>query len=249
MYLLLTAIHFHDVGNIFGRKSHEKRCGDILELLGAQAGPDMPEKRVIIQIAAAHGGLADGDKDTIGKLAPAYEYILGKRIRPQLLAAVLRFADELADDRTRADRFLLEMGKIPKESEVFHLYSQALESVVVEEDSIYLGYELRRKDGLKRYPRQGSRVYLLDEIVERTLKMHRERIYCMRFLPIELKLGTIRVKITVGSNDFLHVLHEYFYRLEERGYPEPSKGGIEMICPEVRGKGLSGRELRQRLLA
>jgi hypothetical protein len=114
VYVLLVGIHLHDVGNIFGRDEHELKSDEIMEQLGPLLGDDTGEKFAIHKIAAAHGGRVNGNKDKIRALSET-DSLLGQDIRPRLLAALLRFADELADDRTRAARFLIDMGRIPQE--------------------------------------------------------------------------------------------------------------------------------------
>lgn len=118
VYLLLVAIFLHDAGNIFGREEHERRVSRIVTELGSLLGEDTPEKRMISNIAAAHGGRINGSKDTIGNLL-RHVHILGKQVRVQALAALLRFADELADDSTRAARFPQRLGQVPKKSEIY----------------------------------------------------------------------------------------------------------------------------------
>ena len=120
LYVLLVAIRVHDAGNAYGREEHEKRAFQILQEMGALSGPDNIEKKMIADIAEAHGGKTpDGSKDTIGALRdPAHS---GSEIlRPRLLAAITRFADEICESRPRAANLLLKGGALPKQSEVFH---------------------------------------------------------------------------------------------------------------------------------
>jgi len=114
-YLLLFAIQLHDIGNIFGRDDHEKKCSDIMNALGGTAGLDKPEKRTVVNIASVHGGLTDdGGKDTISTLEPDPRALLGQDVRSRLLAAILRFSDELADDSSRASTLALTHDIIPQ---------------------------------------------------------------------------------------------------------------------------------------
>lgn len=321
-YILLAAIYFHDVGNIYGRKEHEKTLGKVMLELGKLAGEETIEQRVIAPIAAAHGGIVKGtadDKDTIGKLEPG-RVILSKKVRQQFLAALLRFADELADDYTRANRFMLDSGLL-EDSEVYHAYSQSLHSVMIEQD-IALHFEMSRGDALRQFGKgiqfsvgcqfqsdfdnntipdelrhvfenkkcplsqdatvsieeQGNKwkikdpnaeyvirkeanklkiygnlsVFLLDEIFARTLKMHLERVYCMRFLIAQLSINRIRVTIEVFENieqDYFigTPLETIFYTLEETGYPNAPTGGIQELCPEL--CKWTGETLKEKLLS
>lgn len=247
VYLLLMAAHFHDVGNIYGRKEHEKKAGPIMDELGKLAGQETVEKRAIRLIAGSHGGNIAEDKDTIRFLPPT-EPILGKEVRNQAIAAILRFADELADDSSRAARSLLELGLIPTKSEVYHAYSKALVSVMVRpaHNLIDLRFEFLKADATRKFGKGRKRVYLLDEIYERTLKMHLERQYCMRFMRDLVKIDAIDVKINVynDSNSTSPRIDPIGYRLQERGYPTARDASIRDLCPEVT---LDGRILNAEL--
>ena len=61
VFLLLTAILVHDVGNMFGREDHEKKCWRLMKDMGKGLFPDTAEKRIISKIAAAHCGIANPD--------------------------------------------------------------------------------------------------------------------------------------------------------------------------------------------
>src|SRR5579864_4117221 len=71
-YLLLVATQLHDTGHIKqGRTSHEKFSAEVIKELSKLIGEETVEKRMIWQIAEAHGGRnADGQKDKIGSLVP-----------------------------------------------------------------------------------------------------------------------------------------------------------------------------------
>lgn len=256
VYLLLAAIQVHDAGNIMGRPEHEQQLkkwqGTLEQLLGSET----IERRMVLQIAQAHGGTSNGDKDTISRLE-LQSILLGKEIRPRLLAAILRFADELADDRTRASRFAIEQGAIPEKGLIFHKYSEALHSVIVDVKggTIALIFEITDKDATRLFAKDAGKIYLLDEIISRSLKMHTERIYCSRFLRPHINLDTISVKIEVyGSTTpeakYGDTLVTVAYRLEDRGYPESNLTLLEMV-PDLQdwydGAPLSGITLADRL--
>lgn len=251
-YLLLTAIHFHDVGNVYGRENHEKKCIEIMRNLGNLVGSDEPEKRYIINVAAAHGGNNNGNRDTIGSLEKE-PFLLGQQVRIRLIASILRFADELADDRTRASRFFLKENRIPPLSELHHAYSKSLHTVLIHGSEIQLAYEFDKATALRKYYKSTNQVYLLDEIFDRTLKMHLERTYCMRFIQHEamVQLERIRVEIKVSSTfdstKFAETLESFDYSLEEKGYPEKPAKGIVGLCPDLVNR--DGQSLYERLSA
>jgi hypothetical protein len=245
-YLLLAAIHVHDVGNMYGRQDHELLAEQVMKRLGPLFGPDEVEKRAIFKIAQAHGGQQDGSKDKISDLQQE-EYILNQRVHPRVLAALLRFADELADDRSRASRFLMEEGKIPESSLIYHKYAYALQSVSVANDSVNLNFALAPDDATLTIKKDKKPIYLLDEIYRRTIKMHCERIYCMRFLRPNIDIDRIDVTIQVFGHGYSEELANFSYRLVEVGYPTEDNP-IFVLCRGLQdheyGAPLNGSNLK-----
>lgn len=236
-YLLLLAIHFHDVGNIFGRDQHEKNIGKVMQDLDESLiGRDGLEKRIIRDIAMAHGGYVDleqTNKDTIGSLA--WENVRDAHPRARLLAALLRFADELADDHTRTSRFLVNNAPL-QGSEVYHLYADRLQRVTVDSNNrrVSLLFELDATHTMKKYAKGSCTVYLYDEIIARTLKMHREHIYCLRFMQPLVQIDTIDVSIVITTDNFMTVLKEINFSLIQRGYPDrPSSLSEIDVSPAI----------------
>jgi hypothetical protein len=254
VYLLLTAIQFHDVGNVYGRDSHERKCMDVMNSndLSGIIG-DSIEKRYIAQIASAHGGVSrDGSKDTISELK-SEKTMLSQDFRPSYLAAIVRFADELADDRTRVSRYPIDVGMIPSESRLFHEYSYSLHSVRVKGSEIVLHFELPIDKATQYFDKpDGSRTLLIDEIVSRTKKMHKERIYCMRYWPVSYrKLDSISVKIEIIDNVITGRLNSTLcdigYKLQEDGYPGEKHEGCG-FCLSTQEDIPNGEQIRKTLL-
>jgi hypothetical protein len=249
-YILLAASHLHDLGNYFGRESHEMNAEKVMEELGSVLGDEMPEKRAIFEIAQAHGGKIGSDKDKIGQL-PATRDVLGKDVHSRFLAALLRLADELADERSRASRYLIESGKIPRSSQVFHKYAYALHSVIVTADAVRLEFELTETDVKQKFGKGKGEVFLLDEIYERTMKMHRERMYCMRFLRRDISIDRIDVLVRIYAAGFslLKERASISYTLQEAGYPDEKNPTIFALCPILNkhkyGSPLNGAALKK----
>lgn len=245
VYLLLVAIQFHDVGNILGRENHERKSATLMNSMGMSAGLDQAEKRCILRIAAAHCGNSAGGEGSIEKLEQE-PYLLGQKVRPQLLAAILRMADELADDSTRASRYCMSEGLIPKGSEVFHAYSLCLHSVALDKTDIFLSYEFGEENASRTFGKSAAggieQVYLLDEVFGRIVKMHMERVYCSRFLRDNIRLDRIRCSISVSASyDVMEPVWKRSFSLQETGYPSIPRGGIASLCPEL--SGVTGKEL------
>jgi hypothetical protein len=249
-YILLLACHFHDVGNIFGRVEHEKKVHEVVfKLDQTLVGEDTLEKRVICHIAMAHGGYVDVEKenkDTIGAL------LYDRNSKPngvdvKKLAAVLRFADELADDRTRTNRFVEEASKQAHPgSEIFHAYAAHLRPTRINHDarSVDVHFELNVDVLQRKYRKKDEERYLFEEILDRTLKMHREHIYCSRFMLPNVLIERINVQIDICTTDFAKVLAQLRYTMEPLGYPGSPKL-LGEICPSL--KGVTGELLAARV--
>ena len=233
--------------------------------LGLMAGPDSSEKRTIVKIALVHSGVYAGSSDTIGQLLPSAD-LLGFPVRKRLLASILRFADELSDDSSRASRYFAVLGEeIPELSRLFHLYSHSLQSVRVKDSEVRLGFDFDEEHALRTYRKRvtsdgvaaiDSERYLLDEIYERTLKMHRERMYCVRFMRPWIDISHIDVRITIyeklddisdGRNEKKSLLHpeRVNYVLEEVGYPGCPNEHFSAYCSGA-SDIMTGKELKER---
>lgn len=185
IFTLLVAIQAHDVGNIEGREKHEERISDLLPQIVGDDIPDALERNRLIQIVRAHGGEdPDGSKDRIGRLPDAPVPMFDGKVRLQFIAAILRFADELADDHTRSATQLLNRGLLPVGSEANHHYAAALKQVSVDAaaNQVSLHFVVPPNLTTNTVGYKDRRVFLIDYIFERMEKMHLERLYCSRFL-------------------------------------------------------------------
>lgn len=238
-YLLLLSIHFHDIGIWLGRDFHERRISEIMNIpeIKELLPKDRSILRVICEIAKAHGGYYEGDKDTLSPVT-SVTHLNSQPIRNRFLAAVLRLADELADDKTRSQQF--DKERIPTYSKIYHNYSDALISVDIKQREIDLKFEYTKakaKESFLKAKESSEEIYLLDEIYNRTLKMLHEKQYCSRFLMSHgICIDRIRVAIEICDDDDLtgEPLKTFSYTLQEKGYPHLNdKHKISYYCPEA----------------
>lgn len=247
-FLLLCSISVHDVGNLFGRANHEKQISGMLDSACANIIDDTVERRMIARIAGVHGGKINNNRDTLSFLQNN-TVINNFRVREQLLAAVLRFADELADDTTRANYPALAAGILGDASEIYHVYSSKLHTVKLQQNpvtmawEVFLAFEIDEATAKKQFNKIGKKVYLLDEIYERTMKMERERRYCIRYLRPYCSIERINVEITIEHAENVFEQEKINYTLEEKGYPELSLKSIK----DLDGTILTGQEMAAKL--
>ena len=251
-YLLLCAAQFHDVGNIFGRSQHEEKSWEIMENNRSSLPPDSIERRLIHEIAKAHGGDL---KDKLSDM-PRTDDVASQTVRPQLLAAILKFADELAEDSDRAARFSAEHNLL-EGSQIFHEYALALQNVSIDRQSREVRFKFdvpvskATRTFKKGAPGNVFDEYLLDEIFRRTMKAHCERMYCSRFTRPVVDLTAISVEINVTNEQGYKKIETVRYKLAEAGYPDTYQQDIYKICPGLsdwkNGGPLNGVALKAEL--
>lgn len=270
VFLLLSAIQVHDIGNFYGRIDHEKNIMKTIRKGLSDIVFDATEVNYINDIAQVHGGKViykDGteSKNTIGSIRNTVT-TNGYDINMQLLASILRFADELADDKERCDIYSLQNGILPKGSEIYHAYAFCLDSVRVrpELNKIELHFKistdfLERKFG-KFVTKDNSIIerYIIDEIFDRTLKMHYEKVYCSKFWKKHISIDEIWVRLefynnmkeNYGDEDDYGLHPDITYTLKDFEYPSDDKVSIYTMCPHLKyeeGRVISGATLLEQI--
>jgi hypothetical protein len=243
IFILLIAIHFHDVGNTQGRKGHEAKIFEIMEDEGVAIPLENEEKQMISQIAMVHGGeREDGDKDTIISLNPD-EAIQGMSVRPRVIAAILRFADEIADEASRANRYFVG-EKIPETSRAYHEFSQALQPAHIKGTTLQLHFQLREEmatgptsKGQQAGEGPVEQIYLYDEILKRLKKCLCELEYCSKYSTGMIRVSTISVRISVRRQKALQDIYSDAFKLEVSGYPHKNDMTVkELAKPNLKAK-------------
>ncbi|MCP1384812.1 HD domain-containing protein [Runella salmonicolor] len=231
LFILLMAIQLHDTGHLIAsRAEHAKAAKELLAKFDRNNKLSTAEKTLIGNIAQAHGG----KNDPIDKLYQTM-HLSHQTIRPQLLAAFLRLGDELAEDETRASKFLLEIDKILPTSIIYHLYSASLNSLQLNGREISLIFYITDTYLENEYKvKKGNNIidqYLINEIYDRTQKTLLESLYCSRYLPDECRFTKVKVKINlVKEKDHDEIAPPIAYELKENGYPLLGSSDIYSIC-------------------
>lgn len=240
-FILLSAIHFHDVGNILGRKNHEINAKEIIRLFGTGiVGQNELVYDYIYDIAKAH-------KNNEIDYLPAKEHVYDKILRPQLLAAILKFADELAENFSRASNINLILENIPDESLLFHKYASCINSIIPNPNSreVQMIFHVHEEDACKSYLKNGESIYLIDEIYLRTLKTYSERVYCMKYMRPYINFDIIKVRIDIKKKDGTKFSNGYI--LAEQGIENINMDEVLKLCPEL--KNFLGKDFCNKLIS
>jgi len=126
-FLLLSAIHLHDIGMIEGREEHHEKSRKFVEVCKDYLGLNKYEASNIGYICWAHGVSKEEIKVTD-------DYLGNERIRKQFLVALLRLGDILDIEYHRAPEIVYRFwkSKMPPDSRAFWCEHQVFKSVYID---------------------------------------------------------------------------------------------------------------------
>lgn len=189
LYVLCMSILVHDIGNLDGRIEHEKKLRKYFNKTNFKT-LDNDHIKFISLIASKHGGK---DCDTIGSVS---SYSLDRTyVRSQEIAAIVRFADELAEGKQRCSSILLEEYKISPESEIYHQYAEVLKPPCISKDTIILEFVIDL-DKIKTNLQE-----LLQVIFRRIEKLNNERIYCSHYCQSIQNINKVTISLKFYEAD------------------------------------------------
>lgn len=252
LYILLCAIRIHDAGNIDGREEHEKRTQNILKQYGGDINTNSMEVRLISQIAQSHGGYIEGtkDKDTIGSLQET-PGVGPQVVRARLIAAIVRFADEICEHSARASNHNLKAGNVIPTSYLFQLYAQSIQTArIIKKDKLFcISFYLNIDFFKDKYPvPDRPDKYFIDDVLDRIEKLNTERLYCNRFLLREFQVDRIEVtfdfyrQTMVSSFEYQQPIETKKFSIFDQGYPDPPKSWRVKECSGISGEFFSTKE-------
>lgn len=236
LYCLGIAILFHDVGNIDGRKQHNdmRRIAEIYDHVNA-GGIRQQEKGIILRIANAHTGHArDGSKDTLRDFDPEPTMsLIGRPVRVQELAAILRLADELAEGPQRTVEFMRSKGRYPDVAARHHDYASITDIAIDpgnERIAISYNIPIPTPNGSLAHGIPDLRELLLFAFT-RLEKLDQERKYARFYSKLLDPLKTVRVHIDFWLNGSLLELNLPPLELNDKTIPGDQCKAIALVNP------------------
>jgi hypothetical protein len=196
LLLLLFGCLTHDVGNILGRERHNQAIAQAATLAGGGWNQLAHGDRLIVErIGRAHSGKnTEGGKDTLGELSPQSAFFAKHQVRLVEVAAVLRFADELAEGPQRTSKALLALStdkdvapelRLSEGSRLYHLYAAISEyNIDHTAGRILIDYDIDRAStdyGTDVAAREATIRGLLSLTFKRALKVNAERQYARHY--------------------------------------------------------------------
>jgi len=169
IFLLLSAIHLHDMGMICvsseqTRKKHHEYSKDLVITLRPELDLNEHEARIIGEICWAHG-LSKKEIEKLGEI----EYLEGK-IRKQFLIALVRLGDILNVQYRRAPEIVYQILKkqMPHDSRVIWREHQVFQDVEVDSETWSIFIEARPREEVIN----GER--LRDKVIRTVFKIQEE---------------------------------------------------------------------------
>lgn len=189
LFGLISAILFHDTGNIFGRNEHQHQIVRVYDAAWPNLQINNRDRFIVSRAGAAHCGYAsDGSKNTLNDVDVFTSGFDTKSVRLREIAAILRFADELAEGPQRTSKFMQECGLYSDDSEIYHEYASATTvSVGKNLGRIALTYDVDVKLGSGRRLKTGEAgrlKRLIKYIYIRIMKLNEERQYARHYSEI-----------------------------------------------------------------
>lgn len=189
--LLMHAVLWHDVGNIYGRIDHQKNIIKVFNEIKTFLYDPMHQEW-IIKIGEAHSGANGIERGIEDASVAIHDFVL----YPRFLSALLRFADEMDEDERRIET--RRLADIPKSKEAywtFCSFNQSIQPVYVADTlgnnmtlEIRIKSKIPKGELLLELGKNGATIMAMKEYINRIEKINTERIYCNRFLSKESAL-------------------------------------------------------------
>lgn len=231
LYLLGLCVLLHDAGNLDGREGHNQRIAKYYDV--ARPGNPQrhaPEKRLVVSAAKAHSGRSEnGSLDTLDDV-PEIAYLNGEQIRLRQIAAVVRFADELAEGPQRTSILLLSEGKHSVDSTIYHQYASVTQ-VAIDRSlrRISLTYVIHlgtlSDDAETAIARLAK---LLDFVSKRIQKLDTERKYARYYCPdllIPFGMTSVSISIMDDCNEVDFIAEQF--SLSDKVIPSEGEPTVE----------------------
>ncbi len=235
LFLILSGILWHDVGNVYGRSEHAARVATMTDEIKKLAFPTPEIHRLVYEISKAHAGgsgleIPRAEEDC----ATRYETYT---VYPRALAAIVRFADEISENQARISHALLP--SVPEKSRIFWEYANCIaasrpeperERVVVtvniQSDKVTSRYECSE---FSHCADKEGQVSLMEYIICRLEKMNNERVYCAGKFNRYASIREIAVKITISHATERLANYDLEVALSDSGLSKKSYPRIEIF--------------------
>jgi hypothetical protein len=187
LYFVCVLILFHDVGNLTTdrTKHHEQDViREVYDFVRNRKREFDQERNLIPEVASKHSGTAsDGSIDTISELSTLPPHLFETQIHSKHCAALLRFADELAEGPQRTSTFMNKYYNYPysEKSVIYHKYAEITDINIdrlLERVCVTYNFSINASEGVISEEEHNNFIELFRFSIRRMLKLEAERKYC-----------------------------------------------------------------------
>lgn len=193
LYLAMMAILYHDLGNLRARKGHADISKLFLEEEHNDYIFDVHDRAIIAAAVVSHGSSKDIGQET--KAFVERERVGRYSVRPRVIAALVRLADELDEDYRRADPDVARQLNIPESSKFYWEFCQRISGIEAHHSDRHITYHVQFRE------EDAGRLSLIDDayrpfvtaFAEKLAKTNGERVKVNQYLPDTLRYYQIDV--------------------------------------------------------
>jgi len=194
LYLAMIAVVAHDIGILHGREGHAKKSAEIIErvakenkfLLASEWTP------LLESIIVCHSSSANIDAECPHPLKRK----IGKHsIRPRVVAALVRLADELDEDYRRAQKWQQNIIAPPKASEPYWRFCQRIRGIQVEDPGGDIAFQVAFENGDFAEDHVAPGETFLQFFATKIAKINRERAKVMTYLGDDFMRKRLRIEL------------------------------------------------------
>jgi hypothetical protein len=229
LFLLLTAVLWHDVGNAYGRTEHASRVAELTNKVRELGFPNPDIQRLVVEIAKAHSGStgllgvrAEEDCATEHKTYIVY---------PRALAALVRFADEISENRARISATLID--SVPDENRIYWEYANSISASRPDpgRSRVVLTVNVDSDRAVWRFPCHenspfndaAGKISVIEYIVARLEKMNNERVYASQYMSRYAAIDAIECRFSLQRGTERDSRYENTFELGNSGLSAAGK--------------------------
>jgi hypothetical protein len=199
LFLTMVAILYHDIGILRGRDQHNVVSGLLLEAEQCGRLLNSDDKELIVAAVVSHSSSADIGKECGGwnEEHPVGGYL----VRPRTIAALVRLADELDEDKRRADSLVQSELQVPDESRFYWEFCQRISGIVprFETRDIDIAVKLEEQDLGRPVVVAGRPGSFIGHFARKLQKINHERQLVNAFLPERVRYAQLSVTVRAPS--------------------------------------------------
>lgn len=200
LFLAMMAILYHDVGVLRQRDKHADISKWFLEQEEKSYIFGEHDRGIIAAAVVSHSSSKNIEEELSGFLET--EPIGGHTVRPRVIAALVRFADELDEDHRRANSTAAEFLPLPERSKRYWDFCRRVIGIDLKQSDRQIHFNVQFEDedvGRILADDEGGRSFV-SWFAEKLAKINRERGVVNKFLPPEIRYYSIHVFVKLPAS-------------------------------------------------